>query len=425
MHRTITTAKQATCEASSIKFRVPAKLANLSWKRKPSSRSLSTTGSSPRLPTEICESIIEHVLDDPHAMSACSLTCREWVYGIRFHRFNKVSLREYNLSSFVALLKLSPDIEPVIRQLILDFSWMSMYMHFHHRDVLDKIFSLLKGVESLTLNSLVITPSIISALSKLSTVRRLEVGQTWMASTHEHMTALPRAFPLLTHLAMKGTLYVHPLALRVVKPFLRLVLETLYPNYPNHPFQSADKASSRSHRLASTVYEYLLRESPVVIGNGDFSHASHHGFKALLLGTGPSLEDLSLNLLAIQGIGITAFEPGMTECTNVRNIAFYGAQFGCALFAPSWIPKFLSLIKTNSIRTLSFHVVANEPKQVDALRFLSALPAAIAHEHFCHMERIVFYIDGQLEDLKSEAEEFIRTLLPELDVKGLLCFRRI
>lgn len=373
-------------------------------------------------------------------MSACSLTCREWVYDIRFHRFNKVCLSEDNLSYFVTLLKASPDIGSIVRQLILD---SSPYTHFRHRYVLGKIFNLLKGVECLTLNSLIITPSIISVLSKLSTVQRLEVGQTWMATADEHLTALPRAFPLLTHLAIKGTPYVHPLALRVGKNSSRLVLETFYPNYPDYPFQSADTASSRGHSLASTVYEYLLRDSTVVIGSGDFGLASQTGFKALLQGTGSSLEDLSINLLAVHGVGITgwsthvldfyclcsdcshypAFESGMAECTNLRNIAFYGAQFGRALFALLWIPDFLSLIKTNSIRTLSFHIVANGPKQVDALRFLSSLPAAIAQEHLYHLEQVVFYIDGQSEDLKREAEEFIRTLIPELDVKGLLSFQ--
>jgi len=45
------------------------------------------------IPLELCDHIIDYLWDDPRALVACSLTCREWVATTRLHLFGTVKLR--------------------------------------------------------------------------------------------------------------------------------------------------------------------------------------------------------------------------------------------------------------------------------------------------------------------------------------------
>lgn len=72
----------------------------------------------PLLPRELVDETLDHLWDDPKALTACALTCRAWVPTTRVHLFRTVLLS--SLSStirFSTLLKDTPSIARCVRKL--------------------------------------------------------------------------------------------------------------------------------------------------------------------------------------------------------------------------------------------------------------------------------------------------------------------
>lgn len=113
----------------------------------------------------------------------------------------------------------------------------------------------------------------------------------------------------------------------------------------------------------------------------------------------------------------------MAQCTNLRSIGFYGMHLGHGPHMHIWLSEYLSLVKTNGVRTICFHVYpAYEVTQsgLMGLRTLHTLQPVLAQEQFCNLEKVMFYIDR--EDVRILVEEFVRREVPALDARGLLSF---
>lgn len=141
---------------------------------------INVDGTSSRLPLELYDKILENLSTDLHALSACSLTCRAWVSIVRYYRFRQVSLVPSNLDSFRDLVQAHAEPANYVRTLSIDYTkkpGQSVLWQVQHVAVLSDIFDVLKFVETLCLNSLLITPSVLLALSKLHTVKELEINE--------------------------------------------------------------------------------------------------------------------------------------------------------------------------------------------------------------------------------------------------------
>ncbi|KAI0784414.1 hypothetical protein C8Q75DRAFT_810190 [Abortiporus biennis] len=80
-----------------------------------------STSHNPLLPPELFDEAIDHLWDDPHALQACSLTCRSWLPSSRLHLFRTVRLRNAeDCTSFTSLLDQSPIITRCVRKLTLN-----------------------------------------------------------------------------------------------------------------------------------------------------------------------------------------------------------------------------------------------------------------------------------------------------------------
>ncbi|KAL6302888.1 hypothetical protein BKA93DRAFT_790249 [Sparassis latifolia] len=82
---------------------------------------------SPMLPVEMWFSVIDQLLDDPHALAACSLTCRSWRTVAHLHLFYTVLLKD--ISAYMRfwrllerLLEKFPDISPYVHDLTIAMS---------------------------------------------------------------------------------------------------------------------------------------------------------------------------------------------------------------------------------------------------------------------------------------------------------------
>jgi len=47
--------------------------------------------SSPKLPSELTDDIIDHICDDMHALAKCSTVCKSWLTRSRHHHFRHIS----------------------------------------------------------------------------------------------------------------------------------------------------------------------------------------------------------------------------------------------------------------------------------------------------------------------------------------------
>ena len=86
----------------------------------------------PVLPAEITDIIIDHLHDQPHALSACSLTCSNWLPRSRLHRFRDVELMDTSkFSSFAALITGAPEIGDCVKKLVFR-SHCDEHTHNYH-----------------------------------------------------------------------------------------------------------------------------------------------------------------------------------------------------------------------------------------------------------------------------------------------------
>lgn len=247
----------------------------------------------PRVPIELCEQIIDHLHDEHRSLSACSLACRSWVSTVRSIRFRHVCLATAAVPSFLALLQGSPTLGAHVRSLLLNFAEPSIDAQLQLRNDLDDVMSHLHAVETLRLESLVVTPAVVAALGRLLAVTRLEVGYGLIANAAEDLTALVRSFARLTQLQIRAVPFAHRLEVNL-RQVSRKILDILRPHYP---FEQPDVA--HDSRLMQSFYKYLLRGSHLSLGDVMFRESATRGFIALLEGAAASttLEELSVNLL--------------------------------------------------------------------------------------------------------------------------------
>ncbi|KDQ58439.1 hypothetical protein JAAARDRAFT_57368 [Jaapia argillacea MUCL 33604] len=74
---------------------------------------------NPLLPQEVIDQVIDHLHDDPTALSSCSLTCRAWTPSSQLHIFHSVTLEPTLVQPLSHLLQTSPHIARYIISLKL------------------------------------------------------------------------------------------------------------------------------------------------------------------------------------------------------------------------------------------------------------------------------------------------------------------
>lgn len=73
----------------------------------------------PRLPPELCDRVIDHLLFDRHALSMCALTCRAWLPASRLHLFRHVRLQANTIPTFLSILLENPAIGAYVEDLMI------------------------------------------------------------------------------------------------------------------------------------------------------------------------------------------------------------------------------------------------------------------------------------------------------------------
>lgn len=78
-----------------------------------------TVLSTPKLPIEILEFIIDSLTSDVASMKTLSLVCHALVYRCRRHLFSSIHIRTHLITEFVELINNNPSIVVLIKRLFL------------------------------------------------------------------------------------------------------------------------------------------------------------------------------------------------------------------------------------------------------------------------------------------------------------------
>lgn len=75
--------------------------------------------STPPLPVELTDRIIDLLYDDHDSLRRCAISCKEFLPRCRFNRFHSVQLNGKNIVQFTNILQSSPDISFYVRELVV------------------------------------------------------------------------------------------------------------------------------------------------------------------------------------------------------------------------------------------------------------------------------------------------------------------
>lgn len=113
------------------------------------------TTTSPRLPPEICDRVIDHLHAEKLALNACALVCRGWLPAARLHRFRTVQLSRFRRRRD-PIMKLLSDphstILPYVHELHLEEGRGETWID--HTTVLQIPYRSMPALESITITDL-------------------------------------------------------------------------------------------------------------------------------------------------------------------------------------------------------------------------------------------------------------------------------
>ncbi|KAL0959365.1 hypothetical protein HGRIS_014619 [Hohenbuehelia grisea] len=168
---------------------------------------METTSVIPRIPVELCETIVDFYSQTPSVLINCSLVCRAWVPSTRRHLFSLIHVHDMNISLFFQLLQ-SPlcTISPSsIRGVQLTMFTQSLAVPSWLDDVLARSQSF-KRVKTLMLDPNSLAWDSKSIVSAFSGITHLEFRDARLQSRDQfaEITHFVNQFPSLESLSLKG-----------------------------------------------------------------------------------------------------------------------------------------------------------------------------------------------------------------------------
>ena len=155
-----------------------------------------------KLPPEITDTIINLLRNDNRSLTACSLTCKQWLPSARCCLFSEIKMTPHHIGSLLMFLKSAKaDIPLMVRQLVVDdFSEWALANDNLPYGKIRRILLLLRRVERLRVSNCysVITASVVSVLTS---VRELEMIDMRLKNVAQALQFV-YTFPLLQNLSI-------------------------------------------------------------------------------------------------------------------------------------------------------------------------------------------------------------------------------
>jgi hypothetical protein len=172
-----------------------------------------TRTTSPRLPAELTDIIVDFLYDDDEGLANCSLVCKEWLPVARYHIVKEFRLYAWNVEAFVNLITHpSATIVPHVHDLVIDQGELG----FQHIELFDGMFL---------------------RLPRFDFVRRLELRNIcWWNYRVSSIDRLVSAFKSATDMTLDGIIFDNPTNIKsVVASFPSLKrLSVTHPAFRRH-----------------------------------------------------------------------------------------------------------------------------------------------------------------------------------------------
>ncbi|EED78660.1 predicted protein [Postia placenta Mad-698-R] len=363
------------------------------WMRKTLSKGPSDSHPILRLPQELWDEIVGYIDHDWATFSACSLTYRAWATAFRPHLFHHLRITARSLSHIQQILHSNAHLAKYTTRVTIDYEGdPSVLLQLRQHTVLAKVLSTLPNVIRLKLLSSAVTPSLISALSGLSSrVRELTLGRL-VATSLEAYAQFIRAFPHLRTLSLEG---------------VSSVLWGYWDVYPTLLIRLM---------LQRRLKRDWQRATDRLRARGDGDHPT--ALDAIIQNIPPSLE-----YLCVESRTWSIFHPPVprrTDHTSVRSLELkFMTRVGVY-----WSSTFFCYTTMTGIREISFHFYI--PVDVSFEGMVRSLSQMLSPLIFPQLQTVTFMIwiaqTDRVEDYTANLE-LICEILPDLHAAGSLVLR--
>ncbi|EPS96519.1 hypothetical protein FOMPIDRAFT_1053165 [Fomitopsis schrenkii] len=384
----------------------------------------------PRLPPELCDRIIDHLFFDRRTLSACALTCRAWLPASRLHLFRHIRLQANTIPPFLSILIENPAIGVYVEDLMILVGSQGFtipeVIQMKTLQSLKEILDRLPAVKSLRIPVFfrisVMETLILSALSK--SLQAISFSGLFITDL-QALSELLASFPHLQSVGISNEVLWLP-AIRLPPPRVdqdttSLPLRHLRICVPprEHGAEEFVKWLDWRFRLSE------VRSACIRYGEQFRSRGLPSGVSHLLSKLGPSLE--KLELVMPRDARIKGMHLDLGRCTNLKHISFPGTKrykdcphmHNGHYFFPTWAAAFLSRVRTDSVRTISFTINFQSNDELRDLAHIEEIALPLSRPEYSQLTKVEFKIGGRFE---LQIKRFIKEELPELYARGIVSF---
>ncbi|KAH8099926.1 hypothetical protein BXZ70DRAFT_893822 [Cristinia sonorae] len=384
------------------------------------------------LPAEVRDLVIDQLQADPLALKACSLTCRSWLPRARHHLFKSVKVdRSTCGETFKSMLDGSPSIAYCIRD--LEFSgkktecWWSgnantvgrwptlgqrMQRHMAPdaqdiedwlRRILPQTKTALHRVKRLTLTSFPVSGMVAKLIRPYFCEVTELVINGCLATSFNDFVELRDALPLLRSLRVIDARWLP------TSPLVDL------PSFLPHSAISTMEFSRKVNIV--TVFDWMIRQGRSLhltsLSCYVTCHAAAKALKIMLETLGSNLQHLGIGFSEVRDPTEVLKSSDLTlkPCTGLRSIRISCAtteRFSTYRISLSWILHILSSVTSPTIKEVIFSI----PQRDISALYLDGLISVFSHKRYRSLQRLVFDVELQAEDILQEKD--IRTRLSVL-----------
>ncbi|OCH91126.1 hypothetical protein OBBRIDRAFT_803523 [Obba rivulosa] len=367
---------------------------------------------TPNLPPELTDRIIDHLEGDKRALANCGLVCRSWLPRSRFYSFRRIVLRTTNSKTFIQLLNDDPELGLYTTHLVIgtsrtdDTDW--------HVDVLPKVISYMPNVTTLELAGRAAYEA--EHFKDFKSVTSLKLRACEFAALKD-ATSLLCAFPRLEALVIESTLIVRgeqdPSLTEMYRPPLKDIIVVSSALNPE-PFVNWLISGGVHEGFQSLTL--LPIQKPALFPVGKFLSAA-----------GPSLKHFEIALLED---GPDSFNDifgkhfSLSHCTALRSLAFaspfeYAMAFQTGHASFSWIASMISQVSSRDLEEISFTVYAPDTAKFSSPEF-GQVVRLLQSDQFKDVQRVRFLARCLEGSDGSNMEKRVRDVFPHLDKQGKL-----
>ena len=248
---------------------------------------INTVAFASTLLPEIIDMIIDQLHADRKSLSACSLTCKNWLTCSRYHLFSQVVLAPRDFSAFISFIERpSNSISHFVQWLVLDDVGNSLG-HEYTRTNISRLKLYLPSVRSLQLTNVNLKSNILETI--ISTFFEIkELGLHLMAfDKFSDFVDLVCSFPLLESLSINQVKWLH--STTPASPHIRRLP-------PFFSMRFLDLCDSNAVDVAEWLFAQDSMPTVEILHFDTHRYEPNHAVRRIIESSGPTIRHLQFDL---------------------------------------------------------------------------------------------------------------------------------